>query len=436
MKLMTITETPRRRRSNRALANDRAIRQAAIAEVLRVGVDRVSLRDVGLRAGLTHGATYARYEEVEELLVDLWNEVLEERLGHIYDLAMRAAEEPSEITIGAALDACRSATNEDVCAIHLLVAAHRIPTLQEETEPFVTLRLRREDCESSDTSAIYTRGLTLFSVLIARILGEFHFGPDTQGLLSIAGVLLDAFKVDPADVKHIPQHPPRSPFIYPGGDDLKSQLASSTIQVIGKSGYTNATMSRIARRASCSPGAIYKVYASKEELVVSTYLTTMKTRWIPIDQFTTFLDEGVLSQFLHDVTSVENAAQRNFVLEFAMAATNVQLIREALLAHPNEMYSILPHLEQATDDEIQLLKSMIRLFNHLTMGATMLAVTSNSFQCSNFSQFTEPFREAILARTANTWQDLSQHLLSYNSLGDEAPHLATSPLSPPMPQAV
>src|SRR5580698_3548752 len=72
-----------RTRSARAIANDAAILDAAIGEVLRVGVDHVSLRDVGHRAGLTHGATYARYEDVDELLVDIWNSVLCERVTNI-----------------------------------------------------------------------------------------------------------------------------------------------------------------------------------------------------------------------------------------------------------------------------------------------------------------------------------------------------------------
>jgi AcrR family transcriptional regulator len=60
-------------RNARAAANDVAIAAAAVGEILRVGVDRVSLREVAQRAGLTHGATYARYEDVNELLIDLWN---------------------------------------------------------------------------------------------------------------------------------------------------------------------------------------------------------------------------------------------------------------------------------------------------------------------------------------------------------------------------
>ena len=60
-----------RRRSQRALTNDKAILAAAVDEIVRVGVDRVSLRDVGHVAGLTHGATYARYEDVSELLIEV-----------------------------------------------------------------------------------------------------------------------------------------------------------------------------------------------------------------------------------------------------------------------------------------------------------------------------------------------------------------------------
>ena len=82
-------------RTARALANDRLIREAGVAEILRVGVDQLSLRDVGQRAGFTHGATYARYEDVDELVVDLWASVLCERATLIMGLCRRAAERPS-----------------------------------------------------------------------------------------------------------------------------------------------------------------------------------------------------------------------------------------------------------------------------------------------------------------------------------------------------
>src|SRR5271170_7740226 len=102
-----------RTRSARAVANDAAIREAAVSEVLRVGVDHVSLRDVGHQAGLTHGATYARYEDVDELLVDLWNSVLSARATEMFGLCMGAAQAPSAKSVGAMFDAIRDATPAD-----------------------------------------------------------------------------------------------------------------------------------------------------------------------------------------------------------------------------------------------------------------------------------------------------------------------------------
>src|SRR5271168_1094263 len=112
-----------RTRSARAVANDAAIREAAVSEVLRVGVDHVSLRDVGHRAGLTHGATYARYEDVDELLVDLWNSELVHRATTTFDLCMAAAESPSIASVNALFDVIRNATPADVASVHLLLTA-------------------------------------------------------------------------------------------------------------------------------------------------------------------------------------------------------------------------------------------------------------------------------------------------------------------------
>jgi AcrR family transcriptional regulator len=57
--------------------------------LLRVGVDHVSLRDVSARAGLTHGAAYARYEDANELLVDLWISKLQNRAIRLFTLCLK-----------------------------------------------------------------------------------------------------------------------------------------------------------------------------------------------------------------------------------------------------------------------------------------------------------------------------------------------------------
>ena len=48
------------------------------------------------RAGLTRGATYARYEDGDELLVDLWNARLQELAVKLFTLCERVVNEPMD----------------------------------------------------------------------------------------------------------------------------------------------------------------------------------------------------------------------------------------------------------------------------------------------------------------------------------------------------
>jgi hypothetical protein len=81
---------------------------------------------------------------------------------------------------------------------------------------------------------------------------------------------------------------------------------------------------------------------------------------------------------------------------------------------------------------------MLVLFSHLSMGASMLGVASDSFQCANFSQFTEPFRKAVLERVDPSWHYLCKHLNWYDATyitPASAVVATTSPLSTPQPPA-
>jgi AcrR family transcriptional regulator len=52
------------------------------------------------------------------------------------------------------------------------------------------------------------------------------------------------------------------------GDDVRDALIDATEYVIARSGVHRATVSRIARRAGVSVGAIYGLYENKESLVI------------------------------------------------------------------------------------------------------------------------------------------------------------------------
>jgi AcrR family transcriptional regulator len=400
-----------RTRSARAIANDTAIRDAAISEVLRVGVDHVSLRDVGHHAGLTHGATYARYEDVDELLVDLWNSVLARRAAAIFDLSMMAAESPSAKSVGALFDFIRDTTPADVASVHLLLTSRRIPTLHEEVEPFIKTHFESDAGASEQAKALFTRGLTLFAMTMMQIFADSQFGWDRDYQAVLEKLLIEALEVDPADVKPVALREPDDRIIEAPGDDLKAQLAYATFGVVGKSGYTRATISRIARRANCSPGAIYKLYPSKEDLVIAAFHDIMRSRWMKFTNFVDILEEGSLTQLLYSSASGQNSVRQSFTLETALAAAHSDKLRDAILGQIGELDAVVPLLNNVSDEEKVRLRYMIRSIVFVTVGINFLSTVTNVTRTVDFNQFGEPFRRALLRDGVPTWPEMCQQIL-------------------------
>ena len=400
-----------RTRSARAVANDAAIRDAAVSEVLRVGVDHVSLRDVGHEAGLTHGATYARYEDVDELLVDLWNSVLLDRAVAMFELCMRAADDPNTSTVGAIFDFIRAATPSDVACVHLLLTSRRIPTVHEEVEPFIHDYLERGFDEASVEGATFTRGITIFAMTMVQIFADSQFGWDRDYQSVLEKLLLETLETDPRDVDEVKLEEPTDQIVLAPGDDLKTQLAYATFGVVGKSGYTRATISRIARRANCSPGAIYKLFPSKEDLVIAAFHDLMRARWMKISNFVNVLEEGSITQLLHNSASHQNAVRRSFTLETALASAQSDKLRVEILGQLSELAAVIPLLAHVSDDEKDRLRYLIRSIMFVSIGVTFLSTVTDSLGHLDFNQFAEPFRRAVLKDGVPTWSVMCQQIL-------------------------
>jgi AcrR family transcriptional regulator len=397
-----------RTRSARAVANDAAIREAAVSEVLRVGVDHVSLRDVGHQAGLTHGATYARYEDVDELLVDLWNSVLCDRAVAMFQRCMKAAEEPSTVHVGAIFDFIRDTTPADVASVQVLLTSRRIPTLHEEVEPFIHDYLERE---SNPASPTFTRGITIFAMMIVQIFADSQYGWDRDYQSVLEKLFLETLETDPRDVDEVKLREPEDRIVLAPGDDLKAQLAHATFGVVGKSGYTRATISRIARRANCSPGAIYKLYPSKEDLVIAAFHDLMRARWMSLSNFIDVLEEGSLTQLLYSSASESNAVRRSFTLETALAAAHSEKLQVAILGQLSELEAVIPLLTNISDDEKNRLRYLIRSIMFVNIGVTFLSTVTDSLQHMDFNQFAEPFRRAVLKDGVPTWSEMCHQIL-------------------------
>jgi AcrR family transcriptional regulator len=399
----------RRARSARAVANDQAILEAAISEVLRAGVDHLSLHSVGLEAGLTHGASYARYEDVDELLADLWNSVLCARAVMMFELCMTAAEAPSAESVGALFDFMRNTTPADVASIRVLLTARRITTLHEVVEPFIRSYLERESSRYPDVSVTFMRGMLVFAVMIAQIFVNAQFGWDRDYQDVLETLLRETLESDPRRfVEVVLPIPP--PAIPEPGDDLKGQLAYATFRVVGESGFTRATLSRIGRRANRTPGAINMLYHSKEDLVVDAFQSLMRDRWLSVVNFVEVLEEGSITQLLYSSASRENALRQCFILEIGLAAVHSEKLQIAILSGMGELEAIIPQLSNMSDDEKDRLRYLIRSTSFLTIGVTFLSTVTDSMVYTNYNQFAEPFRRAILKDSVPLWRELRRQI--------------------------
>lgn len=400
-----------RTRSARALANDAAIREAAIAEVLAVGVDHLSLRDVGRRAGLTHGATYARYEDVDELLVDLWMAVLCERVRALFECCERAARQPGAESVGAMLDAVRDARDADVAALRVLLTARRIPTLYEEVEPFITDCLdRHADADDDAVAALRARTIALFSMMALQILGRRDLGAEDDLRAGLEKSLLAALETDPQEVTEVSVPQFVEPFALPDSEDLRTQLSLATFKVVGKSGYTQATISRIARRAHCSPGAIYKLYPSKEDLVIAAFNDLVRARWLQISNFLDLLEEGSLSGLLGDVSDPKNAVRTQFVLEATLAGAHLPRLQATVLHQIAEMNNAIDHVEGIGEPERRRLHHVFECITFLTIGVAFFSTVTPTVSRARFNEFAEPLRRSLWLDGVPAWDEMRARL--------------------------
>jgi AcrR family transcriptional regulator len=397
-----------RRRSVRALTNDEAIRSAAVTLVLRDGIDAISFRDVGRIAGLTHGALYARFEDVEELLVDLWNEVLCHRAAGLFRAAMKATSNPNDDTVKNLFDLVRDAVSPDAAMVQVLLSSRRFPILREEVDSFI-----QDDLETvpvNVSSATRSRALLLFGLIMVQILQKTLFGMIEADVDFLEAIVLDALKVHPDQVGVVELREPTDRIISVPNGDLRSQLAFHTFGAVGKSGYTRATISRISRRANCSPGAIYKLYPSKEDLVIAATRKIMEAPWITLAALAQILDDGELTQLLFSAASAQNDVRKRFNVEIAMASGHSDKIRAAVEGQLQGLEILAPLLDGVTDGQRDQLRHVIRAIITVTLGASFLSTVTKATDQIDFNQFGEPLRRSFLQREQFPWPEISRQL--------------------------
>ena len=397
-----------RRRSTRALTNDAAIRAAAVEHILRVGVDSIAFRDISNAAKLSHGAMYARFEDVEELLVDLWSHTLLPRAISLYEVVSNAVMNPSKKSVGAIMDRLRHPVPEDIVMLKVLWTSRRYVIVHEEVESFIHDYL---DTSRNEISVpLQSRTLTTFSFVLLTLFANFQGQIESEDLDCFETTILETLQFPIDGVPSLVHDEPIIREMQLPKDGLREQLAYHTFLAVGRSGYSRATISRISRRADCSPGAIYKLYSSKEDLVIASVRANVQDPGIRFAALAAILDPGVLAQYLYSAANPGNNLRLDFTLEVAMASAYNERLRVAVRQRLRDIESVVPLIEGLSDEESFQLTCTMRGLIFAIMGVSFLSTVTKTTDHIDFNQFAEPLRRSLLNNLVPSWPDIKRQM--------------------------
>jgi AcrR family transcriptional regulator len=334
-------------------------------------------------------------------------------VSSLFEASVAAASAPSDETVGALFDFVRNASPPDAAMVQVLLSARRFVILSEEVETFIHDDL--ETIAGDLSSETQSRALMLFALVMVEILQGTLFGSNDGDLDFLEAIVVDALRIGPEEIAPVELRAPTDRLISPPHHDLRSQLAYHTFGAVGKSGYTRATISRISRRANCSPGAIYKLYPSKEDLVIAATRKIMEAPWITVTTLANILEVGVLTQLLNSAASAENDVRKSFTLEIAMASAHSDKIRAAVETQMQGLEFLVPLLEDVSDDEKDQLRYLIRAVIGLSLGMSFLSTVTKATEQIDFNQFAEPFRRSVLQRAQLPWNEIHRQLIQLAS---------------------
>ena len=244
----------------------------AAQEINEVGPDRLGFTSIARRASLSTGALYARYENVDELLLEVWtSEGLPTLRRILADLEESMVAESAKASRGRLANALTDPSSDLLLLVNLMVSSRRNEAVFEEIAPMITEEVSR-----------YSLRTPAMDFLLAQIVGIAMgvagtglSGLDWYGPIAMASSAARDSRTEyviPADAQKFPEsiHFPKD------GEDIDMRLFDAVAYVIARVGAAQATISRIARRAKVNPASIYMRYEDKDALFAGCMSFVMK----------------------------------------------------------------------------------------------------------------------------------------------------------------
>ena len=254
-----------RAKSAATIANDKKILDAALATAHKLGLANLRFSHVTEKTGLSSGALYARYVDHADLTAALWDERLQVPTMELLNYLATA------LPVAAGVDARNLAvrlanlSKEEVVGLEAIMIAHRLPELDE---------LVSRDLESWVHASGYAGApmsdKVRFAVSLSTTFGCI-FNSQVDANVEDWAHIFPVYSMALTNTKtgFAPQRRRQKgvPVTSKTGDALRDALIDATAAVIARSGTDGATLSRIARRARLTSGAVYTLYEGKDALI-------------------------------------------------------------------------------------------------------------------------------------------------------------------------
>ena len=267
----------RRASSARAQANTTKVLKAILRNAIDRGLDELSNSEVAKLAGLTTGAIYGRFEDRDEMAIELWQSVVKQpfkaRLQRNVEY-LHARQHDAQSGYRSNLPSIeRTAliqkdfeSPDEIAKLgaEFLVVARRNIAIGEVVTPEVT-NWFSEFGLSETNNAIDNAAIAIgLSASVGAALRTFVLKSNMNWLTIADGLRAAATEATPIAPKI---ESPLPAWVNPKTDNpVRTALISAVAEVVAKSGYANATISRIVRRAGLTNGSLYNLYADKEAL--------------------------------------------------------------------------------------------------------------------------------------------------------------------------
>jgi AcrR family transcriptional regulator len=266
----------RRAASQRSTRNAAAVLKAITQESIANGLDGIVASSVAKRAGLTTGAIYSRFENSDEMLIALWENVVAPEFEQFLVNTIAAINSPTPITATSPIVELLEKPSRILgLGAEFLAIAQRNDVVGEVVTPQISLWLSDAGLHQRN-NAVKKAGVALgASIAIGSALRSFITGTNagmpiiTESIRSSIGAATPTSaprkRLDPVSTQSNT------------GVPLRDALINATAEVMSKTGFTNATISRIARKSQVTSGSIYNFYPDKEALMGDAVRELMRT---------------------------------------------------------------------------------------------------------------------------------------------------------------